>query len=100
MEELQPDGTKLPTSTSHAPLLNSEKRVLMSHGWAPSVVLVFWVVSPTMMPVTNSGVRAVRQRRKTVSQLYHTFSCSKGIAAWAPWPASKDARSVKVAVPS
>ena len=71
----------------------------MSHGSA-LLVFVFLTVSPTMMPVTNSGVRAVRQRRKTALQLYQTLSCSNGIAGCAPWAAWNSAREVKVAWPS
>lgn len=70
-------GTKLPTSTSQAPLLNSEYRLWINHGWEEEV-LVFLTHSPTMMPVTSSGTRSSAfQRRKTVSQLYQTFNCWK-----------------------
>lgn len=59
-----------------------------------------YVVSMTMMPVTNSGVKAVRQRMTTVSQVCHRLRIWNGMSGWLPWPASKEAREVKVAAPS
>nr|POF04815.1 hypothetical protein CFP56_74660 [Quercus suber] len=85
-------GVNTPRSTSQAPELNSEYTVLMSQGNLVFVVVEALVASRTMRPVTNSGCRAVRQRRKTVLQLCHRFSCWKGIEGWEACPASKAAR--------
>jgi hypothetical protein len=73
--------------------------VLMSQGWL-LLESGFCTHSRMMMPVTISGLMLERQRRKTLSQLYQRLSCSKSMAGWLPWPASKEARESKVAEPS